>query len=158
MHRDETFNLIEYLWKHPPSYIDFEEDDPPIRQPMSAVTSHGESQLQQQKVQVKVDVESTRNALRLANESRNIGAATLTELTIQAGCQHSISLTTTEQIDRIERDVESIHANLDTSNRLLRGIESIPGALANKFTKGPTGTTLPPGPIDRTVQDLVHNH
>lgn len=21
MHRDETYNLIEYLWKHPPAYI-----------------------------------------------------------------------------------------------------------------------------------------
>jgi hypothetical protein len=30
------------------------------------------------------------------------------------------TVTTTEQIDRIERDVENIHANLDKGDRLMR--------------------------------------
>jgi len=27
MKRDETYNLLDYLWKHPPMYIDFESED-----------------------------------------------------------------------------------------------------------------------------------
>lgn len=34
----------------------------------------------------------------------------------------------------IERDVENIHNNLDKANRLVRGIESVGGSLANTFS------------------------
>lgn len=55
-----------------------------------------------------------------------------------------------EQIDRVENNVESIHANLDKSNRLLRGIESFPGAVVNSLTKDKTGRE-PTEVKDRTV-------
>jgi len=78
-------------------------------------------------------------------------------------------VTTTEQIDRIERDVENIHANLDKGDRLMRylrtslsrgpvphpdlpprlahrGIESFGGYLKNKFSSATqirgTGTAI----------------
>lgn len=43
-----------------------------------------------------------------------------------------------EQLDRIENNIDDINADLDTSKRLLRGIESIGGATYNYFTNGVT--------------------
>ncbi len=45
-----------------------------------------------------------------------------------------------EQIDRIENNVEKIHSDLDKSNKILKGIESLPGAFSNAMSskdKGP---------------------
>lgn len=78
---------------------------------------------QQQQSQVKVDTATSRNALRIAMETREIGGATMNELSYQA-----------EVIDLIERDVENIHNNLDKANRLVRGIESVGGSVANAFS------------------------
>eukprot|EP00026_Physarum_polycephalum_P001563 Phypoly_transcript_01565.p1 GENE.Phypoly_transcript_01565~~Phypoly_transcript_01565.p1 ORF type:complete len:546 (-),score=84.07 Phypoly_transcript_01565:1662-3230(-) len=91
-----------------------------VKQPAQA---HHQPQQQQQQQQVKVDVETSRNALRIAMETRDIGAATMSELSYQA-----------EVIDLIERDVENIHNNLDKANRLVRGIESVGGTIANAFS------------------------
>jgi hypothetical protein len=44
---------------------------------------HGSSQRQQQTV--KVDTETSRNALRIATQTKELGIATLAELTVQAG-------------------------------------------------------------------------
>jgi len=59
----------------------------------------------------------------LAQEARQLGAETLTELENQA-----------EAIDRIEYNVDNINHNLDEAERALRGIESITGALANAMS------------------------
>jgi hypothetical protein len=80
---------------------------------------------QQQQQQVgKVDTQTSKNLIRLAQEGRNIGAETLTELEVQA-----------EAIDRIEYNVDNINHNLDKAERSLRGIESVSGALHNAFNK-----------------------
>eukprot|EP00026_Physarum_polycephalum_P012739 Phypoly_transcript_13068.p1 GENE.Phypoly_transcript_13068~~Phypoly_transcript_13068.p1 ORF type:complete len:299 (+),score=46.60 Phypoly_transcript_13068:71-967(+) len=193
VHRDETFNLLNHLWKHPPSYIDVEEnitlsapkpspfstggnsggqgvsgnpfDSKSSSNPFDSKSSSnpfdndGESpgrkssnfndaatrfsgQQQQQQQQVKVDVETSRNALRIAMETRDIGAATMSELSYQA-----------EVIDLIERDVENIHNNLDKANRLVRGIESVGGTIANAFSsEKKTGRDVQF--VDRTVSPL----
>jgi len=39
-----------------------------------------------------------------------------------------------EVIDLIERDVENIHNNMDKANRLVRGIESVGGSIANALS------------------------
>lgn len=82
-----------------------------------------------------VDTKTSENALRIALEAREMGIDTITELEYQA-----------EQIDRIERDVENIHANLDKGDRLMRGIESFGGYLKNKFSSATqirgTGTAI----------------
>jgi hypothetical protein len=82
-----------------------------------------------------VDTKTSENALRIALEAREMGIDTITELEYQA-----------EQIDRIERDVENIHANLDKGDRLMRGIESFGGYLKNKFSSATqirgTGTAV----------------
>lgn len=177
VHRDETFNLLSHLWKHPPSYYDIEPEvtlsngasrpnssgggfgkangngtagtnpfdgDGSVGKDQSmgggsgtygsgggngnssgggsgnGRYSGGQNQVQEQ---VKVDTNASRNALRIALETRDIGAATMGELSYQA-----------EVIDLIERDVENIHANLDKANRLVRGIESVGGSVANAFS------------------------
>lgn len=150
-HRDETINLLQYLWQNPPSYIEIEEEEVlPFRSTPSntngsfvrggnSTSQHdnwtrdnntdnssnsGSTGGQRQSVTVKVDTDSSKNALRLVSQARDMGTATLAELTIQA-----------EQIDRIENNVEKIHSELDKSNKLLRGIESLPGAISNAMSK-----------------------
>lgn len=128
VHRDETHNLLEYLWRHPPSWVDLEEEERPKNNfgaPSFGKNDNGAYSNQQQiQINAKVDTETTKNAIRLAQQAREMGVSTLAELTLQA-----------EQIDRIENNVESIHGNIEKSNRLLRGIESVPGSIANSFTK-----------------------
>jgi hypothetical protein len=90
-----------------------------------------------------VDTDSSKNALRLASQARDMGTATLAELTIQAGFPTFFLLffLFLEQIDRIENNVEKIHSELDKSNKLLRGIESLPGAISNAMSKDSKGYT-----------------
>jgi len=78
----------------------------------------------QVKTTVQVDMETTRNVLRTANNIRDIGSTTLVAMKEQA-----------ETIDRIENDVESIHHNLEQSDKLLKGIESVPYSIRNAFSK-----------------------
>ncbi len=47
--------------------------------------STGSSGQQQQQITTKVDTESTKNALRLAAQAKEMGVSTLVELTVQAG-------------------------------------------------------------------------
>jgi hypothetical protein len=70
-----------------------------------------------------VDTKTSENALRLAYEARQLGVDTIEELQVQA-----------EQIDRIERNVENIHKNLDKGDRMIRGIESLGGHFKNQLT------------------------
>lgn len=72
----------------------------------------------------KVDTQSTKEALRLAQESLQIGSGTLQTLAVQA-----------EQLDRIENTVEMMHAKLDKTDRLLRGIESLPAYIGQAMKK-----------------------
>jgi hypothetical protein len=68
-----------------------------------------------------------------------MGVATLEELALQA-----------ETLDRIERDIENINANLDRGDRYVRAMESVGGVLKNAFSKeqkrGPA-----PSPKDHTI-------
>lgn len=51
----------------------------------------------------------------------------------------------------IERDVENIHNNMDKADRLMRGIESVGGSLANALTsEKKTGKDVKY--VDRTVR------
>eukprot|EP01114_Cavostelium_apophysatum_P015389 TRINITY_DN4178_c0_g1_i1.p1 TRINITY_DN4178_c0_g1~~TRINITY_DN4178_c0_g1_i1.p1 ORF type:complete len:482 (+),score=140.25 TRINITY_DN4178_c0_g1_i1:93-1538(+) len=160
VHRDEVFNLLVYLAHHPPTYIDEEEEeDLIVKKPSFGSNNNGNgydydqrssndslrsSGQQQQQVSVKVDTQTTKNALRIASQARETGTGTLVELTLQA-----------EQLDRVETNIEGIHANLDKADRLLRGIESVGGAFANKFSKDVDGR--PSGGLggDRTLDIKV---
>jgi len=103
--------------------------------------SNGGSGGQQRALTVQVDTETSRNALRVARETHDISASTMDRLADQG-----------EQIDRIERDVENIHGNLDKADRLLRGIESFGGAIVNSMTKDKTKGARPDWqPTDRTI-------
>jgi len=58
--------------------------------------------------------------------------------------------TQAESIDRIENHVENIHANLDTSDRLLRGIESLPAYIGNAL-RSKQKPKPPPTATDRSI-------
>eukprot|EP01118_Nematostelium_gracile_P011826 TRINITY_DN4262_c0_g1_i1.p1 TRINITY_DN4262_c0_g1~~TRINITY_DN4262_c0_g1_i1.p1 ORF type:complete len:245 (-),score=52.53 TRINITY_DN4262_c0_g1_i1:28-678(-) len=114
VHTDECFNLLHHLWKHPVSYVSLEEEK---EQKSESPRSGNDTRTSQQdflsgeqryKLSTKIDTESSRSALRTALEAREIGSATLVELSSQA-----------EQIDRIEYNVAKVNANLDTSERLM---------------------------------------
>eukprot|EP01087_Luapelamoeba_hula_P010866 TRINITY_DN2898_c0_g1_i1.p1 TRINITY_DN2898_c0_g1~~TRINITY_DN2898_c0_g1_i1.p1 ORF type:complete len:409 (+),score=67.66 TRINITY_DN2898_c0_g1_i1:471-1697(+) len=75
-----------------------------------------------------VDVGASENALRLAYQTRDMGADTMLELEYQG-----------QQIDRIENKIESIHNNLDKGERLVRGIESLGGHILNGMTSQKLG-------------------
>eukprot|EP01102_Stenamoeba_stenopodia_P011307 TRINITY_DN345_c1_g3_i2.p1 TRINITY_DN345_c1_g3~~TRINITY_DN345_c1_g3_i2.p1 ORF type:complete len:531 (+),score=125.41 TRINITY_DN345_c1_g3_i2:236-1828(+) len=77
----------------------------------------------QNQMLMKADQDASRDALRIAMEAREIGVATLEDLSEQAAI-----------IDRIENDIEQINANLDRGDRYIRGLETFGGALKNAFT------------------------
>eukprot|EP00164_Ancoracysta_twista_P001851 GFYU01002432.1.p1 GENE.GFYU01002432.1~~GFYU01002432.1.p1 ORF type:complete len:275 (-),score=44.09 GFYU01002432.1:106-849(-) len=68
---------------------------------------------------------SIQRSMRLANDAEQTGAATMVQLHSQ-----------TEQIKRVGDDLDAIDENLKTSDRLIRGIESIGGSMMNWFSKG----------------------
>ncbi|EGC37839.1 hypothetical protein DICPUDRAFT_149475, partial [Dictyostelium purpureum] len=139
-HRDEAFTLIHHLWKCPPLIYNPNSVDSELKE---GNLFKGQQQQQQQmnKKSSRVDTESTKMALRLAVETKETGISTLNELSYQA-----------EVIDNIERNVENIHANLDRSDRLLKGIESFGGAISNSFNKEKPSNRPEFEPIDRTLQ------
>ncbi|KYQ96754.1 GRAM domain-containing protein [Tieghemostelium lacteum] len=144
-HRDEGFALMYHLWKNPPMIYEpakIREDE---EEKAKKQAKNRESQIYQQQQKVmspKVDTESTKQALRYAIETKEVGISTIDELSRQA-----------EMIDNMERNIENIHSNLDKSERLLKGIESVGGAISNALSKDKTkgGPNLPT-PVDRTLQ------
>jgi hypothetical protein len=161
--KDEFFNLVVYLWNNPPSYISLPAEPKQIPGGASPNPFGGSSPnmgggrafgggaqqsnpfgdpYQAQEQQVRVDTALARTALRTANEAKEMGAATLLELQSQA-----------EQIDRIEGNVERIHSRLNETNTLLRGIESLPAYIGNKFKKDKKQPPPVVDPPDRTVRN-----
>lgn len=72
---------------------------------------------------LSVDTQSSALALQKAREALAIGNASLGTLSEQA-----------VQIDNVERDVESMHVQLDRGNRHLRSIEGAFGTVSNLVT------------------------
>lgn len=165
--KDEFFQLVIYLWNNPPSYVTLPAETKP--QPSASNSNPfggGPSSVsggrsfgggsdssggfddpnQMQDQAVRVDVALARTALRTANEAKEMGTATLLELQSQA-----------EQIDRIEGNVDRINARLGETSQLLRGIESLPAYIGNKFKKDKKKPPPIMEPPDRTVRYLVEN-
>ena len=90
------------------------------------------------KQQVK---DTERRILRTVEETRQIGASTLAQLHVQH-----------EQLDRVASATGQIDANLATSDRLLRGMESWRGAFVNTVTGwfGSADGTAPPPAASRS--------
>ena len=84
--------------------------------------------------------ETERRILQKVEETRQIGASTLTQL----HAQH-------EQLDRIAEAQQEIDGNLATTDRLLRGMESLRGAFVNSVTGwfDRTDKSAPPPPAAR---------
>jgi len=176
----ETLNVLQHLWNNPPTYIQLDSNDIGGNSPSSsnaASSSSGagfarsgrgfggggggtqkdgwddyqQSQDQDaggvgngfwaQQQRVKVDVETSAQAVQTALYAREMGADTLNELSRQA-----------DVLDRIEHDVENLHANLDKADRQLRGLESFGGGLKNVMTRDKTKRNNPVfNRIDRTI-------
>jgi len=178
MHRYECSVLLTHLWKFPPSYTVYNTiesnnndgskssqsmkrdslDNPPSnggggggfgrsnrdtsQQPKVNANENpfqSNSMSSQQQVKVEVDTRITKEALRVVKDTQTLAAATLNELSYQG-----------ELIDMIDRDMDTIMNNTDKANRHLRGIESFPGAVANKFGSAPKGKEKET--IDRQVK------
>jgi len=73
---------------------------------------------------VKVDVEASERALRLAQRSNGLAIQGLETLSRQG-----------EQLDRIENKLDSIDLKLDLTKEYLRSIESLPGYIGNNIKK-----------------------
>lgn len=189
-HRDETFELVSYIWQNPPSYVSAEknEEDEHLGQVVTvrggprssapgamgggpgwgeAVTSTGSfgrsstygmppmdgngsngnpfgsssneaqygslghAQAQAQTAQVRVDVEKAREAVRLAYSTREITGDTINTIEAQG-----------QQLMRMEQHLDNMSANLDKSESLIKGMESVFSYIGNKWRKG--GKNPPP--------------
>ena len=84
--------------------------------------------------------ETERCILQKVEETRQIGASTLTQLHVQH-----------EQLDRIAAAQQEIDGNLATTDRLLRGMESLRGAFVNSVTGwfDRADKSVPPPPAAR---------
>lgn len=156
MRRDETFMVLQHLWKNPLSYVQLaaEQELPPETSGGSnggfggfggfgglggdgtkntfgspfEVGLGGYDQIQNQLA--KADTQASKDALRIALEARDIGVSTLEDLEQQA-----------KIIDNIENDIEQINANLDRGDRYIRGIETFGGAMKNALTNAKVAAT-----------------
>jgi len=86
---------------------------------------------QDQQLQVQQEMERSNDeildsAIQHAAMATETGASTLTSLQVQK-----------EQLQRIDGHLNDINANLSRSERILRGMKSVGGAIANVFTKRP---------------------
>eukprot|EP01103_Thecamoeba_quadrilineata_P011488 TRINITY_DN2755_c0_g1_i1.p1 TRINITY_DN2755_c0_g1~~TRINITY_DN2755_c0_g1_i1.p1 ORF type:complete len:497 (-),score=93.07 TRINITY_DN2755_c0_g1_i1:120-1610(-) len=149
--REQTLNLLKYLWKHPPSYLTDAPTEPPKNNLSSSSSNDGANYgantggyggygvagasrdfefnrggavyESQQQQELVVDVDTSLKAIEIALETKDIGQSTLEELNRQA-----------EILDNIERDVEHIHMNLDRGDRYIRSMEGVGGAIKNIFS------------------------
>jgi hypothetical protein len=136
VHLDEAFQLISYVWQNPPTYVSFAQQQQQLFESDSRKSARpGSSQVQEQIDQgPQVDVETSKRALALANEIYQTSSESLVELAQQG-----------ETLDRIESNLNNIHYNLDKSDKLLRGIESLPAYIGNSLKK--KKRPPPPAPV-----------
>jgi len=96
---------------------------------VSQSQSSNEVALAQQ--QTRVDVEKAREALRIAYSTREVTADTINKIEQQG-----------QQLTRMEAHLDNMSANLEKSETLIRGMESVFSYIGNKWRKG--GKNPPP--------------
>jgi len=161
-HYYEASNLMLYLWKNPPSYLNIPKEPIKIaiespkpkdfdwgieevteKNPFSnyngnngnisnntssyskpdtqSAPNNGNSQMQ---IRTQVNTAAVKEALADLVSVEQMGIDTLVELENQA-----------RTIDNIENKLEDIHAHMDRTEKLLRGIESLPAYIGNSLNK-----------------------
>ncbi|MDP2435658.1 MAG: Qb-SNARE protein [archaeon] len=144
----EAFIVLQYLRYNPCSFLSLEEtsSEPSLRPGGSGGSSGGSSGSAARDgwdkegvfddllipVMPEVDTESGNIAIRNVLEARRMGYETLEMLKEQA-----------EQMDRMHHTVKNLHANLDKSERILRGLSSFGGGLKNLMTRDRTRKNNP---------------
>lgn len=81
----------------------------------------------------RANLESIQRSVQLAHDADERGAATLTQLSMQR-----------EQLSNIQRNMDDINGNMTRSERILRGMKSLGGAIRNAFGKKPADETARP--------------
>jgi len=94
----------------------------------------------QTQMNVQVNTDTAKRALIMLQETQQMGENTLVELGMQA-----------EQIDRVESMVENIHENMNKTDKLLRGIESLPAYIGNSIFRKKEPSPRVVGSKDRTI-------
>jgi len=94
----------------------------------------------QSQITVQVNTSAVKEALANIVSVEKMGIETIGELERQGRI-----------IDNIEFAVENIHANMDKTGRLLRGIESLPAYIGNSLAKRKE-KPITPKPTDRKIQ------
>jgi len=84
---------------------------------------------------------SAKRSLGLMDECEVRGGATMTELERQR-----------QQINRVDQQVNALDQHMAASDRLLRGMGSLGGAVVNYFTADNSYRTKPPSPRDGDVK------
>jgi len=151
VHRDETFNLLNHLINYQPTYVYLNEEElvHHIRQELSIegksasdvnpkdfIAKDQDRELdgrwgafanEVKKGTVedyeKINLKVGDDALRLAEEIKELGAETLSRMKEQA-----------ETLDRVERNVLETKNNLDRGDRIIDGVSSVGGQLKNLVT------------------------
>jgi len=119
--RDDCFNLLDHLYRCANMLL-HEQNRHISRRPTNPSEQDTGGLPQESVDKLNNNRESTKRILQKAEETRQVGTSTLVELNNQG-----------EQIKRVNRQMDDVHQNLDTSERLIRGMESIVGAMGNMF-------------------------
>lgn len=92
--------------------------------------SNSNQQQQQQQLDQRSNEEILNDTIRVCDETSTLGAETLMKLKAQR-----------EQIERADNNLSEIDESMTRSERLIRGIKSIGGALANAFSRPSASNT-----------------
>lgn len=104
----------------------------PFGQSSSSSAVNGQMQTQAMAQQeVRVDVEKAREALRIAYSTRDVTTDTINKIEQQG-----------QQLHRMEAHLDNMSTNLDQSEHLIKGMESVFYYIGNKMKKN--GQTAPP--------------
>lgn len=122
--REEAYSILLHLWQNVPSYTIVPEDDLNPKSPRVTVNDGSMFDISLTEQRGKVDVDSARNGLRKLHQAKDMGLATLDELDRQREVVHGM-----------HQRLEDMDVDLARNERHIRGIESIPGAIANKIVK-----------------------
>ncbi|PRP78924.1 putative synaptosomal-associated protein [Planoprotostelium fungivorum] len=166
---EEIANLLNYLIKHPPMWIQVDDDDDlPVSSPSSAHSSVRDDdpglfpsrlrdsgrekplEISGTKQYATVDTKASKEALRKAQEAKELGILSLNSLHQQG-----------EQLDRVERNLDKIDANMDAAEKITKGMNRMGGlfntAPDKKATAGGSAITsaLPKRKIDLDLDTKV---
>jgi len=135
-HCRHAYNLMNHIWKNPPTYIDVKA----IRNTAATIDRSNERQQTTQQ-RAKVNVDKAQELLKIVAETDDMQNHAMKQLQEQA-----------EALDRIEDKLEGINENLKRADHLMKGIESMPYYLFGGSTKKEVNDKREKQVKDRTIK------